>query len=293
MHKRGTWILSDVIGKSVGTAFAIVTGVFTIVPETFFGKNEWITQEALEKCNLFSRFEAHDVNVIISRLVCILLVLVATSLVCTAILIFRRGITIKGQNYSIRIEYGDINKKRNCKRVINFDECFTTQVGNATADINPDSICGQYLSLHPDLDVQQLIEAAHITPARSKSRYQHKARYESGTIVPNGDDLLMAFAKLDERGKGRFFLRDEYLECLNLLWKELENYYSEEDVCVPILGAGTTTFDGGTGASISKQDLLDMMIWSYKLSSHKLKAPHKLCIVCKKSSGFTINQIEK
>ena len=182
--------------------------------------------------------------------------------------------------------------KRNCKRVINFDECFTTQVGNSTADINPGSVCGQYLSLYSDLDVRQLIEAAQITPARSKSKYQHKTRYDSGTIVPNGDDLLMAFAKLDERGKGRFFSRDEYLKCLDLLWKELENYYSEKDVCVPILGSGTTSFDGGTGASIPQQDLLDMMIWSYKLSSHKIKAPHKLRIVCKKKSDFSINNID-
>ena len=103
----------------------------------------------------------------------------------------------------------------------------------------------------------------------------------------------MAFAKLDERGKGRFFSRDEYLACLDLLWKELENNYSEKDICVPILGAGTTSFDGGAGASISQQDLLDMMIWSYKLSSHKIKAPHKLRIVCRKSSDFSINNIGK
>lgn len=281
------------IVKSVTMAFAIVTGIFTFAPEAFFGKHEWITQEALEQCNWFARLDAQDVNIIISRLVCFLRVWVITSLLYMAFLKFRRWITIKGQNYSIRVEYGNILKKRNCKRVINFDECFTTQVGNATAEINPDSICGQYLTLHSDLDVQRLIEATQITPARSKSKYLHKTRYDSGTIVPNGDDLLMAFAKLDERGKGRFFSRDEYLACLNLLWMELENYYSEKDVCVPILGAGTTSFDGGEGASISQQDLLDMMIWSYKLSSHKIKAPHKLRIVCRKSSGFTIKNIGK
>lgn len=281
------------IVKSVALAFAFVTGIFTFVPEAFFGKHEWITQEALEQCNWFARLDAQDVNIIISRLVCFLVVWGITLLLYAAFLKLRRWITIKGQNYSIKVEYGNILKTRKCKRVINFDECFTTQVGNATADINPDSICGQYLSLHPDLDVQQLIEAAQITPARSKSKYQHKIRYDSGTIVPNGDDLLMAFAKLDEKGKGRFFSRDEYLECLDLLWKELENYYSEKDVCVPILGAGTTSFDGGTGASISKQDLLDMMIWSYKLSSHKIKDPYKLRIVCRKSNGFSINNIGK
>lgn len=283
----------DFIVKSIAMAFAIVTSIFIFVPEAFFGKYEWITQEALEQCKWFARLDAQDVNIIISRVVCFLLVWVVTSLLYMVFLKFRRWITIKGQNYSIRVEYGNILKKRNCKRVIDFDECFTTQVGNGTADINPDSICGQYLILHPYLDVQQLIKDAKITPARGKSKYLHKTRYDSGTIVPNGDDLLMAFAKLDEKGKGRFFSRDEYLACLNLLWKELENYYSEKDVCVPILGAGTTSFDGGTGASISKQDLLDMMIWSYKLSSHKIKAPHKLRIVCRKSSGFTIKNMAK
>ena len=61
---------------------------------------------------------------------------------------------------------------------------------------------------------------------------------------------------------------------------------------VPIIGAGTTSFDGGSGASISQQDLLNMMIWSYKLSSHKIKAPYKLRIVCKKNSDFSINNID-
>lgn len=283
----------DFIVKTVTLAFAIGTCIFTFVPEAFFGKYEWITKEALEQCKWFARLDAQDVNTIISRLMCFLLAWFVTSLLYTVFLIFRRRITIKGQNYSIIVEYGDILEKRKCKRVINFDECFTTQVGNVTADINPGSICGQYLKLHSDLDVQQLIDSAKIRPARSKSKYQRKTRYDSGTIVPNGDDLLMAFAKLDEKGKGRFFSRDEYLGCLDLLWKELENNYSEKDVCVPVLGAGTTSFDGGAGASISQQDLVDMMILSYKLSSHKIKNPHKLRIVCRKNSGFSINNIGK
>ncbi|WMJ23444.1 DUF6430 domain-containing protein [Paludicola sp. MB14-C6] len=281
------------IVKSVVMAFAIVTGIFTFAPEALFGKHEWITQKALEQSKCFARLDAQDVNIIISRLVCFLVVWVITLLLYVVFLKLRRWITIKGQNYSIKVEYGNIFETSKCKRVINFDECFTTQVGNATADIDSDSICGQYLELHPDLDVRQLIKAAQIIPARSKSKYQHKTRYDSGTIVPNGDDLLMAFAKLDEKGKGRFFSRDEYLMCLDLLWKELENNYSEKDVCVPVLGAGTTSFDGGSGASISQQELLDMMIWSYKLSSHKIKHPHKLRIVCRKISGFSINNIEK
>lgn len=283
----------DFIKKSIAAAFAIITGVFTFVPESAFASHVWITQELLNECEWLSDFEATDVDVVITRLACFLLVWATISAAYALFLALRRWTTIRGENYSIRVEYGNILKKHNCKRLINFDECFTTHVGEKTADINPTSICGQYLSEHPGLDVQKLIDAANITPARAKSRYQKKIRYDSGTIVPNGDDLLMAFAKLDDKGKGRFFTRDEYLQCLDLLWRELENHYSEKDVCVPILGAGTTSFDGGSGASVSQQDLLNMMIWSYKLSSHKIKAPHRLRIVCKKSRGFSINNIDK
>lgn len=279
--------------KSVAWAFAIVSGVFTFVPEVFFEKCEWISQDFIERCKLFSSIPLEDINIVISRFACFLLIWIATSLVYALLLKFHWKSTIKGPNYSIQVEYGNILKKKNCKRVINFDECFTSKVGDKTADINPSSICGQYLLAHPDLDVQQLIDEASINPARGKSRHQQRIRYDSGTIIPNGDDLLMAFAKLDEKGKGRFFSRDEYLQCLELLWKELENYYSQKDVCIPILGAGTTSLDGGSGASISQQELLDMMIWSYRLNSHKIKAPNKLRIVCRKNRDFSINNINK
>lgn len=244
------------------------------------------------RVKLLSNFKAADINIVISRLICLGLVWLAAIVVYVVLRICRQWLTIKGHNYSIRVEYGNILKKKNCKRVINFDECFTTQVGENTADINPRSICGQYLMMYPELNIQQLIDDANVKPARSKSMYQKKTRYESGTIIPNGKDLLMAFAKLDENGKGRFFSRDEYLACLNMLWKELEKHYSEHDVCIPILGAGTTSFDGVSGASFSQQELLDLIILSYKLSSHKIKAPHKLRIVCKRNSGFSINKIQ-
>lgn len=281
------------IKNSLVISFAIITGIFTFVPESFFEKYEWITQKSLEGSKLFTHIESQEINIVVSRVMCFIIICVATMIICMFFLNLRRCIMIKYKNCLIRVEYGDILKKKKCKRVINFDECFTTSVGDNTADINPDSICGQYLSLHPNLNIQKLIEAARIKPARSKSKYLKKTRYDSGTVVPNGDDLLMSFAKLDVNGKGRFFNHDEYIACLDLLWKEIENNYSEKDVCIPILGAGTTCFDTGSGEIVSQQDLLDTMILSYKLSSHKIKAPHKLCIVCKKTDGFSLKNLRK
>lgn len=285
--------MSNFFRKSLTVAFGVTTGIFTFVPESLFRGCGWIKQEWLTKTQWFSILDAQDINVIISRLLCFAVVWLGTVIIYATFLGFRQWTTIKGENYSIRVEYGDILQKKNCKRVINFDECYTAKVGSAISEINPTSICGQYLVTHPELNVQQLIDAANVKPARSKSKYQSKIRFDSGTIVPNGDDLLMAFAKLDERGKGRFFTRDEYLECLDLLWKEIEYHYAEKDVCIPILGAGTTTFEGGAGAAISQQELLDIMIMSYRLSSHKVKAPHKLRIICRRNSDFSINRITK
>jgi len=43
--------------------------------------------------------------------------------------------------------------------------------------------------------------------------------------------------------------------------------------------------------TLTQQELLDMMIASYKLSAHKIKAPWKLRIICQKRDGFSLNKI--
>ena len=98
----------------------------------------------------------------------------------------------------------------------------------------------------------------------------------------------MAFAKLDEDGRGQFFSRDEYLDCLSILWNEIDKYYGQNDVCIPVLGAGLTRIGDKI---LTQQELLDIIIASYKLSSHKLKLPCQLHIVCKRNDNFSLNKI--
>ena len=59
-------------------------------------------------------------------------------------------------------------------------------------------------------------------------------------------------------------------------------------MCIPILGAGTTRFDDKL---LTQQELLDIIVASYKLSSHKIKEPNQLHIVCKKREGFSLNRV--
>ena len=111
-------------------------------------------------------------------------------------------------------------------------------------------------------------------------------RYASGTIVPNGDYLLMAFAKLNQNGLGHLTY-DEYLECLNSLWEQIDLWHGTSDVYVPILGSKITRFD----KELTQQELLDTMISSYRLSPKKMKKPYKLHIVCREREGFSLNDI--
>lgn len=261
--------------RCVAYTLSIVGIVFTIIPEAFF-----------ESYKLNSNW-SNTKSIIINRIIVILAILALSILFYALLLSLRNSVSIKGKNYCIKVKYGNIFDMKRYKKVIPFDECFTTIVGDKPSDINPDSICGQYLIANPIQDMQSLINSAELKPARSKSKYKSMDRYDSGTLLQKEDYLLLSFGKLTEDGLCRM-TRDEYMDCLSLLWKEINKYYGQKNICIPILGSGVTRMAGET---LTQQELLDIIIESYKLSCHKIKLPNKLCIVCKRQDGFSINKI--
>lgn len=271
--------MNKFIKKSCTCALGIISIAFSFIPESTFEKYKF----SLNNCD--------EVNIFFTRFMFFVLILFVTMIINALFLRFRRHVRISGYNYIIQVEYGNLFEMRDCKKVINFDECFTTIVGDAPSEIKPTSICGQYLEKNEIQDMQSLIDKANLKPSKSKSKYQNKVRYDSGKLVPNGDYLLMAFAKLDENGAGRFYSRDEFLDCLSILWKEINLYYGQQDVCIPILGSGVTRMDSESNALLTQQELLDIIICSYKLSQYKIKPPHQLRIVCKEETDFSLNKI--
>ena len=267
--------MSKYIKRSVAWAVSIISFIFMFVPEEMFKQKILFPMLSDEK------------NVIINRAIIFGAILLVSLLLNALFQVLRRSISINGKNYSIKISYGNIFKQKDCKIVIPFDECFTSTVGSATSDINPKSICGQYLMANNSLNIQQLIDASALKP-KGKSKFENKDRYESGRVILQDKFLLLAFAKLDKVGKG-VLTREEYIDSLSLLWEEIDNYYGQQDVCIPILGSGTTRIGDN---ELTQQELLDIIIDSYKLSVHKIKKPYKLRIVCKKTDGFSINDIE-
>lgn len=256
-------------------AVSVISFIFMFVPEDMFKQKILFSMLSDEK------------NVIINRAIIFVGVLLASLLLNALYYWIRRSVSIEGKNYSIKVSYGNIFKQKDCKIVIPFDECFTSTVGSATSDINSRSICGQYLIANSSLNIQQLLDASALK-AKGKSKFDNRDRYESGRIILQDKFLLLAFAKLDKVGKG-VLTREEYIDSLSILWEEIDNYYGQQDVCIPILGSGTTRIGDN---ELSQQELLDIIIDSYKLSVHKIKKPYKLRIVCRRTDGFSINAIE-
>ncbi len=260
--------------KGSTTAYALLTAIFTIVPEDCF------------KLVVMNDKWSDATNILINRLIICASIFVLANVGYYVYRKKRRKVTINENNYSIQIEYGDLFSINSGKIVIDFDECFTTQVGNAPDKIKPESICGQYLSKHPINNMDTLINAAGVKPARGKSECNGQTRYNPGTIVPNNDFLLMAFAKLDKDGLGHLTY-DEYLQCLDTLWQQFDKYHGTSDVYMPILGSKITRFD----KELTQQELLNIIISSYRLSPKKLRRPYKLHIVCREREGFSLNDV--
>lgn len=266
---------SKIIKNSFFSSISISTAVLTFVPES-----SWT-------CVKLVNSSFNSINIISNRLLFLALIFVVALAIQLIYVRVRKKVSIKGHNYSLQVEYGNLFDIKDGKVVISFDECFTTTTGEKPAEIKPTSICGQYLAKFPIDNMAKLIENAKLKPAKYKSDFEKKECYESGRVIPRDNFLLLAFAKLNSQGLG-VLTKKEYLDSLSVLWDELDKYYCQHDVYIPILGSGITRIDSN---SINQQEALDLIIESYKLSTRKLQKPCILHIVCRKQDGFSINKI--
>lgn len=259
--------------NSSATAYGIISAIFMFVPEDAF------------KCGFIPCEWSETAIVVANRLIISIVVLILTNILYYWWRSKRKFVVISEKNYTIKIEYGDIIDIKNGKKVINFDECFTTEVGDRPIDIKPNSVCGQYLAKYPIDDMQSLIQSVGLQPV-GIAQCNNKPKYVSGMIIPREDYFLMAFAKLNKDGLGKMTYA-QYVDCLDKLWQQLDLYHGTDDVYIPVLGSQIIRFD----RELTQQELLDIMIASYRLNPKKLKRPCTLHIVCKERNGFSLNNI--
>ncbi|MGC7946839.1 macro domain-containing protein [Bacillus sp. II_CA] len=193
-------------------------------------------------------------------------------------------------NSTVHVKVGDIFEEGELK-VIPFNEYFDTLVDNKI--ISDRSLNGLYINNHVD-DVEEL---KHLISTNQKLKEKitnitqdrldgNKEQYRLGTIFQHEEYLLTAFAKFDENNRAYLYMND-YINFLLNFWNEIDILYGGRAVTIPLIGSGITRFKEYN--MITEQELLELLLWSFKVSKIKFTYPSKVTIVIHKSKKDKIN----
>ncbi len=201
-------------------------------------------------------------------------------------------ITVEGSTVTIKV--GDIFSEPGFK-AIGFNEYFDTVVDERI--IAQNSLNGIFIKQHFGDSVQPLDE--HIENysfneseklgENSSRKAGKKIRYRIGTICIYKDFLLAAFAKFDDDNKAVLTM-PEYLEFLINFWDQVNNVYGQKSVSTPVFGTGITRIKGHK--TISDEDLLKIMLWTFRISEMRFKYPAKLTIIIHEAKIDKINLLD-
>ena len=199
-------------------------------------------------------------------------------------------VSLNINNSNLIIKTGDIFEEVGLK-VIAFNEYFDTLVDNKI--IAESSLNGIYIKSKVN-DVNELDNLItsdtflnnKILDTNNSRTIGKKKKYTLGTIFQNNDYLLTAFTKFDDENRAYLFMQD-YVSFLLNFWNEIDIIYAGRSVSIPLLGSGITRFKENN--TISEQELLELLIWSFKVSRIKFTYPSKVSIIVHKSKKDKIN----
>ena len=179
--------------------------------------------------------------------------------------------------------------------VIAFNEYFDTQVDDVI--ISHNSLNGLYIDNYlagsvSDLDHRisnHQFEEDELLEVNHKRKVGKTQKYSLGTIFVNNDYLLTAFSKFDDKNRA-FLTMPDYLAFLINFWDKVNRIYAQKSVSVPIFGSGITRIK--EHKNISDEDLLKIMLWTFRISEMRFKFPAKLTIVIHKDKIDKINLLD-
>ncbi|EAO5311651.1 hypothetical protein E8A33_02800 [Salmonella enterica] len=194
----------------------------------------------------------------------------------------------------ITVKAGDLFLQDGFK-VIAFNEYFDTQVDDNI--ISHKSLNGLYIDNHlsgPISDLDQRVsnykfDEDEILEVNQERKVGKKQKYSLGTIFVNEDYLLTAFSKFDDKNRA-FLTMPDYLGFLINFWDKVNRIYAQKSVSVPIFGSGITRIK--EHKNISDEDLLKIMLWTFRISEMRFKFPAKLTIVIHKDKIDKINLLD-
>lgn len=191
----------------------------------------------------------------------------------------------------LEIKEGDIFEQKNFK-VIAFNEYFDTKVDDDI--ISKSSLNGIFIEKklnesveNLDIHIENYLKNIDIKLGEFTNRNDGKnIKYPLGTVCKYNEYLFTAFSKFDKDNKAYLMMKD-YINFLMKFWEEIDRVYAGKSISIPLLGSGITRFK--ENISISDQELLEILIWSFKISRIKIKYPSKVSIIIYKDNVDKIN----
>lgn len=207
----------------------------------------------------------------------------------------RRRIRLKINTSEVEVKFGDIFSEQADLKVIAFNEYFDTLVDDKV--IAKSTLNGIFINkffkdkvekldglISTDAHLREVIVAENVDRSAGK-----KTKYKLGTICVVNDYLLTAMTHFDADNRAYLEIND-YINCLLNFWNEVDMVYAGKTVALPVLGSGITRFKGYD--NISDQELLELIIWTFKVSRIKFTYPSKVKIVVYKSKSDSINLLK-
>jgi len=208
-----------------------------------------------------------------------------------------RSIRLKINSSEVEVYFGDIFEDAAELKAISFNEYFDTQVDNKI--ISKQSLHGQFIEKYyagqvdvlddiiaADEHLKEMIAGENTTRPAGK-----KTKYKLGTVCMAKEYLLIALSRFDANNKA-FLEISDYVSCLLTFWNEVDRVYAGRTLSLPVLGSGITRFKNYE--NISDQELLELIIWTFKLSRIKFTYPSKVKIVVweKKSEKINLQKLK-
>ncbi|HIF9433784.1 TPA: macro domain-containing protein [Photobacterium damselae] len=192
---------------------------------------------------------------------------------------------------TVIVKAGDIFEENGFKAIA-FNEYFDTKVDDkiiASNTLNGIFIKQQFPESTAQLDEhidEYLFDEGEVLEENSDRKLGKKRKYRIGTICVYEEYLLTAFSKFDDKNRATLTM-PEYLEFLINFWDQVNRVYAQKNVSVPIFGSGITRIKEHKG--IMDEELLKIMLWTFKISEMRFKYPAKLSIIIHRDKMDTIN----
>jgi len=202
-----------------------------------------------------------------------------------------KDIKLDIEGSQVIIKTGDIFEENGLK-VIAFNEYFDTQVDDKI--IANKSLNGIFIKKYFEDSLHLLDNYINEYRFEEESKLEDNTnrqegkikKFKIGTVCLYKDFIFTAFTKFDDKNQA-ILTMPEYLKFLIKFWDEMNRVYAQRDVVVPIFGSGITRIK--EHKNISDEELLKIMLWTFRISEMKFKHPAKLTIVIHYSKIDRIN----